>query len=48
MRVVSLWNDLPWLYDVFQAGKVQTCFGIDKVFGLSFFNNYSSNRKLMI
>jgi len=22
MRAMSLWNDLPWLYNVFQAEKV--------------------------
>jgi hypothetical protein len=24
MRAVSLWNDLPWFYDVFQAEKEVT------------------------
>jgi len=43
MSVVSLWNDLPWLYNMFQAGKVQVCFGNDKFFGLSFLHNYSRN-----
>jgi hypothetical protein len=43
MGVGSLWNDLPWLCNVFQAGKVQVCFGNDKFFGLSFFHNDSSS-----
>jgi hypothetical protein len=42
MRVGRLWNDLPWLCNVFQAGKVQVCFGNDKFFGLSFLHNHSS------
>jgi len=44
MRVVSLWNDLPWLHNDFQVEKVQICFGKLKNFGLSFFHNDSSNR----
>jgi hypothetical protein len=38
---VGLWNDLPCFHNGFQVGKVQICFGNDRFFGLSFFNNYT-------
>jgi hypothetical protein len=41
MIVESLWNDLPWPYDVFQVEKVYTCINIGKFFGLSIVSNHS-------
>jgi hypothetical protein len=41
MRAVSLWNDLPWFYNVSQVGKVYTSITILKFCGLSFFHNDS-------
>ena len=41
MRMVSLWNELPWLHNVFQVGEVQICFGIVKNCGFSVLHNYS-------
>ena len=45
MRVGRLWNDLPWLYNIFQAGKVQVCFGKLKNSGLSILHNDSRIQK---
>ena len=45
MIVESLWNDLPWFFSAFQAGKVQVCFGKLKNSGLSILHNYSRIQK---
>lgn len=41
MREVGLWNDLPWLHNDFQVGKVQICFGKLQNLGLSILHNHS-------
>jgi len=41
IRVVSLWNDLPWFYNAFQVEEVRVCFGIVKNSGFSVLHNHS-------
>jgi len=40
MKEVSLWNDLPWLHNDFQVGKVQISTTIGKFLGFSILSNH--------
>jgi len=48
MRAVSLWNDLPWFYNVSQVGKVYTSITILKFFDLPILSKYSETVEKVI